>query len=59
MIKENGLKESQTTDEVFRDDNAVSVIVLEDNLEFINRVDEEKTLFLTIQLIRLRILPLN
>lgn len=43
LIEENGLKESQTTVEVFRDDNTVSVIEPENNSEFINRVDEEKT----------------
>ena len=42
-IQENDLKESQTTIEVFSDENTVSAMEAENHSETINRADEAKT----------------
>ena len=43
LTEENGLKESQTTVEIFRDERTVSATEPENRSESINSADEEKT----------------
>ena len=43
LTEENGLKESQTTVEIFRDERTVSATEHENRSESINSADEEKT----------------